>query len=380
MKTDRSTYARLVEELPYQHIADTPTVKHYTDWKVFDERLNLPFSTEVDRVPGVLSHLSFNVILGLDPVIVSRPRGVVIEALGGEAGNVEPMSLAGVHDKMSAYHAYRWRSGVIVEVEEGVDFGSMILLSLGGDAYTGHHIILNIGDEARGKIYIVDYAGPSKGLKTLVFEGIVGGEADVEVNVASLHSREHAVYTLGHIATGRRSTVASKILAAGGAMSRVQIDYIVEGEGAVFKGSASSIARPGAKMDIILNSINKGAESSVTLSGRGAVLNGGYMALRGSAIIGREARWASSEIELHVTLMGEAARGHAVPILEIHSGDVAKANHAAGISHVLEEQRFYLKSRGLSDEEAFNLLVSGIISYSELADDLAIYTLDVLNV
>ena len=380
LNVDRSTYARLVEELPYQHIADTPTVKHYTDWKVFDERLNLPPSTDVDRVPGILSHISFNIILGLNPIIVSRPKGVIINALWDETETLKPMSLVGVNSKMNAYHAYRWHTGALVEVGEGVDFGNIFLLSLGGNAYMGHHIILNIGDNARGKIYIVDYAGPSKGLKTLALEGVVGEGADVEVNIASLHSREHAVYTLGHIVTRRRSNVTSKSLAVGGAMSRVQVDYIVEGEGARFKGSASTIARSGAKMDLILNSVNKGAESSVTLSGRGAVFDGGYMALRGSAIIGREARWASSEIELHITLMGEAARGHAVPILEIHSGDVAKANHAAGISHVLEEQKFYLKSRGLSDEEAFNLLVSGIIHYSELAGDLNLHTLDILNV
>ncbi|MFN4046504.1 MAG: hypothetical protein ACK4H7_04105, partial [Acidilobaceae archaeon] len=210
MKIDRSTYARLVEELPYQHIADTPTVKHYTDWKVFDERLSLPHSTEVDGIPGMLSHISFNAILGLETVIVSRPGGAVIEALSGETGTLKPMSLVGVNSKMNAYHAYRWQSGVLVDVGEGVDFGSIALLSLGGNAYSGHHIILNVGGGARGKIYILDYAGPSKGLKTLVFEGVIGEEADVEVNIASLHSREHAVYTLGHIVSGRKSKVTSK--------------------------------------------------------------------------------------------------------------------------------------------------------------------------
>ncbi|MEM0366697.1 MAG: SufD family Fe-S cluster assembly protein, partial [Acidilobaceae archaeon] len=111
-----------------------------------------------------------------------------------------------------------------------------------------------------------------------------------------------------------------------------------------------------------------------------AVLSKGYLALRGSAIIGEEAKQASSEIEFQVVIMGDEARGFAVPVLEIHSGDVAKANHAAGISHILEEQRFYLKSRGLSDSDIERILISSILAFSQLTEDLGIDPMSLLKI
>jgi Fe-S cluster assembly scaffold protein SufB len=367
----RDAYQRMLRELAFQHMADTPTVKYYTDWKIFEERLNLENPSIEDRIPSVLEHLDYNVVLGVGARVLKEPMGVRIRLLGeGWDGDPRPMSLVGVHSKMHAYHAYRWNTGLLVEVDDGVSFGDLVIASLGSNAYTGHHIILKVGDRAKGRVLVVDYAGPSRGLKTLVIESTVGREADVSLDMLALHSKEHAVYSLTHVVAGDESNVKSKVLSLGGAMSRVQVDYIVEGEKAKLSTLASAIGREGTKSDVILNSVNKGPESEVMVNARGAVLNKGYLALRGSAIVSEEARWASSEIEIQVVIMGEEARGHAVPVLEIHSGDVAKANHAAGISHVLEEHRFYLKSRGLSDEEVSRLLIAGIVEFSGLVEDL----------
>lgn len=378
---DRGYYAKLVEELPFQPIADTPTVKHYTDWRVYEERFSLENSTVEDRLPGVLEGLKYSVALGVDARVLEEPRGAKLSVFrGGWDGDPKPMSLVGVHSRMHAYHAYRWSLGLLVTFDDYTDFGDFTILSLGGDGYTGHHAFIKIGKGSRGRIYIVDYAGPTRGLKTFIVEGLVGEDAEVELNILSLHSREHAVYTLAHIVSGDGSSVKSRVLSLGGAMSRLQVDYIVEGEKAKLSALASAVSRSDAKADVILNSVNKGPESDVTVSARGAVFNRGYLALRGSAIVGKEARWASSEIELQVILMGDEARGHAVPVLEIHSGDVAKANHAAGISHILEEQKFYLKARGLSDEEVSALLIGGIIEYSGLVGELQLDPLELLKI
>jgi Fe-S cluster assembly scaffold protein SufB len=377
----RDAYQRMLQELPFQHIADTPTVKYYTDWKVFEERFNLENSSAEDRIPSFMEHLDYNVMLGVGVRVLKEPVGVRVRVLGEEwDGDPRPMSLVGVHGKMHAYHAYRWSSGLLVEVDDNISFGDLVIASLGGNAYTGHHLMLKIGDGAKGRVLLVDYAGPSRGLKTLVVESTIGRGADVDLDLVALHSREHAVYSLTHMVVGDRSNVRSRVLGLGGAMSRVQVDYIVEGEGAKLSALASTVGREGTKSDIILNSVNGGPESEVTINARGAVLNKGYLALRGSAIVGEKAIWASSEIEIQVVIMGEEARGHAVPVLEIHSGDVAKANHAAGISHILEEQRFYLKSRGLSDEEASRLLVTGILEFSGLVEGLRLDPLKLLAV
>lgn len=72
--------------------------------------------------------------------------------------------------RMQAYHVLRFNLGVKVTVEPGTDFGSLVIASLGGPGYLGHHIVVEVGDGAKGEIIYIDYV-TSPGLKTTVLEG-----------------------------------------------------------------------------------------------------------------------------------------------------------------------------------------------------------------
>ncbi|MCX8196272.1 MAG: SufD family Fe-S cluster assembly protein [Acidilobaceae archaeon] len=366
----RQKYLELFRSLPFQHVADTPTVRHYTDWRVFEERLGLPHSETELEVPPQLSHIRPHVRLGLGASYVTR-EGVKVF---GEP--IEPMSTIEVADKMTAYHAASWRAGAHLELEG--EFGNLYVISLGGEAYMGHHLTLKVRGGASGNVYFLDVLPDGRNLKTFFIEGAVEEKASVGIHLLSLHSPGSAAFTLGKFLIYDGAEVTSRSLVVGGKMSRVQLDYVVKGEGAKLKAFASSAGRSGTKTDFVLNSYNVGAYSEVIVAGRGAALDKGYLSLRGSAIVEESARQASSEIELQVIMLGEEARGFAVPVLEIHSGEVAKGNHSAGISHVAAEHLFYLSSRGLSRKEAERLMVSGILGFSGLAEELNLDPLELL--
>lgn len=57
-------------------------------------------------------------------------------------------------------------------------------------------------------------------------------------------------------------------------------------------------------------------------------------------------------------LLFDDAKGRSVPALEIDENDL-KAGHASTVGRPDENQMFYLRSRGLSEKEAENLIVSG---------------------
>ena len=59
-------------------------------------------------------------------------------------------------------------------------------------------------------------------------------------------------------------------------------------------------------------------------------------------------------------ILGEYASAHSKPNLEIFADDV-KASHGATVSQLNPEQLFYLKSRGITEDVAKNLLVQGFI-------------------
>ena len=59
-------------------------------------------------------------------------------------------------------------------------------------------------------------------------------------------------------------------------------------------------------------------------------------------------------------LLDETSRTDTYPYIEIEEEDV-EVGHEATVSKVGEEQLFYLMSRGLSEAEAYTMIVSGFI-------------------
>lgn len=57
-------------------------------------------------------------------------------------------------------------------------------------------------------------------------------------------------------------------------------------------------------------------------------------------------------------LLFDDSKGRSVPSLEIDENDL-KAGHASTVGRPNEEQLFYLRSRGLNEKEAENLIISG---------------------
>jgi Fe-S cluster assembly protein SufB len=59
-------------------------------------------------------------------------------------------------------------------------------------------------------------------------------------------------------------------------------------------------------------------------------------------------------------LLDPKARSDTYPTIDIDEDDVS-IGHEASVSKIGDEQLFYLKSRGLNDEEATTMVVSGFI-------------------
>lgn len=371
----REEYLKLFRDLPFQPIADTPTVRYYTDWKVYEELLEEPDAERPDPVPDFLEALLHDASLVLDTRVDVRPlpSGVTISTLDPEDlmfDGRRAFSLARIATKMQAYHAYRWKVGAALKIEQGVDFGRIVVFSGSGTGYTGHHLLVDIGDGARGEIVFVDYAGQGRGLKTLVIEGWIGARSEVKVTTLVYHHRDKAVYSIRSLEVGEEAKVDSRLFTAGGKMTRFQDDNIIKGRRAWFDGKASNVARPGTKSDVIFSTLHYGPESEGIVRARGIVIGNGYLAQRGAAILYEEARLAASEVESYVTLLSEKGKGYAVPVLEIHTGEVSRAGHSAAVASLGEEFTFYLKSRGLTEKELVALLIEGIGGFSGVTESL----------
>ncbi|MEA3337765.1 MAG: Fe-S cluster assembly protein SufB [Chloroflexota bacterium] len=88
--------------------------------------------------------------------------------------------------------------------------------------------------------------------------------------------------------------------------------------------------------------------------------DGGRAAYRGLLKVAKGASGSKSTVVCDALLLDGESRSDTYPYIEVDEQDV-QVGHEASVSKVNEEQLFYLMSRGLSEEEAATMIVSGFI-------------------
>lgn len=77
--------------------------------------------------------------------------------------------------------------------------------------------------------------------------------------------------------------------------------------------------------------------------------------------INKGAHGTNTWLAAHLLILSDKARGKAIPSLEIEENDI-KAGHATTVGKVNDLEMFYLQSRGLSKNQAKDLIVEGFLS------------------
>lgn len=91
---------------------------------------------------------------------------------------------------------------------------------------------------------------------------------------------------------------------------------------------------------------------------RAAMFGASNVDYQGKLIIQKNAQLADTYLAHHTLLLSDESRARTIPALEIEADDV-KAGHAATIGKVDKDLMFYLLSRGISREQAEELLIHG---------------------
>lgn len=82
--------------------------------------------------------------------------------------------------------------------------------------------------------------------------------------------------------------------------------------------------------------------------------------IEGNIRIEKGAKNADADLKEHTILLSPTARATAIPGLEVLENEV-KAGHGATVGRIDEEQLFYIMSRGLSIEQAKQLIIKGFL-------------------
>jgi len=99
--------------------------------------------------------------------------------------------------------------------------------------------------------------------------------------------------------------------------------------------------------------------SSIVLS-KGISKNGGISSYRGLVKISKSAKNSQTHVGCDGLMLDNESKALTFPSMDVHEHEI-KASHEAAVGKVGEDQLFYLMSRGLSEEEATKMIVSGFI-------------------
>lgn len=110
-----------------------------------------------------------------------------------------------------------------------------------------------------------------------------------------------------------------------------------------------------------LKIIHRAANTTANTRLKGVVSDRGKLELHGTIVVNENALNTNSFLRENILLLSPSAMAEAVPNLEINT-DSVKCSHAATVSSFPEEHLFYLRSRGLSESVAKDLLVESFLA------------------
>jgi len=184
---------------------------------------------------------------------------------------------------------------------------------------------------------------------------------------------------------GKCAGVNSKIswtqVETGSAITWKYPSCILMGDNSVGEFYSVAVANNYQQADTGTKMIHIGKNTKSTIVSKGISAGHGQNAYRGMVKILKGADGARNYSQCDSLLMGDKCGAHTFPYLEVKN-PTAQVEHEASTSRIGENQIFYCRQRGLSTEEAVNLIVSGFCKqvFKELPMEFAVEAQKLLGV
>jgi Fe-S cluster assembly protein SufB len=134
----------------------------------------------------------------------------------------------------------------------------------------------------------------------------------------------------------------------------------LKGKGAKANMLSMSFAGQGQVQDNGAKALHLADSTSSSIVSKSLAKNGGCAIFRGSVKVNPHLKEIKSKIRCDSLILDSNSRAESYPAIQSESNEVQIA-HEATISKINEEQLFYLRSRGLTEDEATLLIVNGFM-------------------
>jgi Fe-S cluster assembly protein SufB len=180
---------------------------------------------------------------------------------------------------------------------------------------------------------------------------------------------------------GRRSKITWTQVETGSAITWKYPSCLLIGEGSIGEFYSVATTNNRQQADTGTKMIHLGKNTRSTIVSKGISAGFGQNTYRGAVKIGPNAEGARNYSQCDSLLIGDRCGAHTFPYLEIKHPS-AQVEHEASTSKIGEDQIFYCRQRGISTEDAVNMIVSGFCKdvFRELPMEFAVEAQKLLSI
>ena len=157
---------------------------------------------------------------------------------------------------------------------------------------------------------------------------------------------------------GDRSKISWTQVETGSAITWKYPSVILQGDHSVGEFYSVAVVNNAQQADTGTKMIHLGANTKSTIISKGISAGRAQNTYRGLVRMSSKAGNARNYSQCDSLLIGDRCGGHTVPYIEVKNRS-AKVEHEATTSRISDDQLFYCRQRGLSEEDAVSTIVNG---------------------
>jgi len=172
---------------------------------------------------------------------------------------------------------------------------------------------------------------------------------------------------------GDRSRISWTQVETGSAITWKYPSCLLRGRDTVGEFYSVAVTKGRQQADTGTKMIHMGENSRSTIVSKGISAMQGSNAYRGLVRMAGKAENARNHTQCDSLLIGDRCAAHTFPYIEVKN-PTAQVEHEATTSKVSEDQLFYCRQRGLSEEDAVSMIINGFCKevFNELPMEFAV--------
>jgi len=180
---------------------------------------------------------------------------------------------------------------------------------------------------------------------------------------------------------GTNSKISWTQVETGSAITWKYPSCILQGNNSIGEFYSVAVTNNMQQADTGTKMIHLGKNTRSTIVSKGISAGKSNNSYRGLVKVGKKAENARNFSQCDSLLLGDKCGAHTFPYLEINN-PTAQVEHEATTSKIGEDQIFYLNQRGISTEDAVNLIVNGYCKevFKELPMEFAVEAQKLLSI